>query len=209
MKAQRTYVKAQPTTPPTLDGHMLFKKALAIFVSLTLIVSLCPLPSYAETPSSAPREVQLLSLGSQDDATSDSSTSPNEEELASQNVEADAANADAYSSNVYTEETIDAAVANASGIIVLEGKLNLIQTGDYYPPEDDSDKSAQFGTSVSNATIQKLKNRLNTAFMNPSSSGTVIKVDVLDLQIPGTERSNLKSWVEDVINTNPDLFYMG
>ena len=218
VKARRTYVQAQPVVPTTSAVYALPKRVLCILLSIALLVSFTPLPSYAETNVSLPGNITMLSTGSSDGSGSDSTDSS---AIAGNSASATASAGDgAEFEEGLAGEVIGPLAASAEsvsregGTISVDGQLNLIQTGNWWPPAGTSEKDLQFGVAgISDAKSERMKNRLNTTLMNPPTSGTTINVDITDL-FDFSELSKIvsakgfKTWLEEVINSNPDLFYV-
>ncbi len=165
-----------------------------------------------ESASSSASSSSSSSTKPSEASSSSSSSSAQDKEADKEEAEADKpeqTKEEAAEEEELEEEAIEAEEADAGEEAVVEGTLNLIQEGNWWPPEGTEDKDVQFGSSsLSTTKIEQMKNRLNTQFMNPPTSGTSITVSLSDMKIPWSEYTNLKTWLEDVINSNPDLFYM-
>ena len=90
-----------------------------------------------------------------------------------------------------------------------EGTLNLIQSGDYHPESKGAggQYSKRSSSSLSSEQEAAFRSRLTMCMASRQQS-----VDVSDLGIVASDQSGLRtlvsSMISDIINSNPDLFYV-
>lgn len=189
MKAFLTYVTARPTT----KASSLFSATASLLVAVA--VSFFMVALYNPTLGHAAHDEGRATL-----TTSATSTPTNNAALSTTGV------------------------VNALGNPVAEGTtfvmtvtMPLVQTGNFTVEDDKSvQKASAYTISAANKTA--IKNRLTTQLAKPTSSGTGIKVDLLDLAIPTALTNNvldsktttnaISPIATEVINENPDFFYI-
>ncbi|MBQ9020486.1 MAG: cell wall-binding repeat-containing protein [Eggerthellaceae bacterium] len=188
------------------------KAVASCFVAFFLALSMFPFQAFADGTSAL---------------TTSANTTPSTTETAT------TTNPSSLPANTTSSANSNSTSTSVMPIVFASDNLNLIQNGNYIPPTSASIASTFASSSItstgatpSTAQRNQIKARVENALMNVEyqssfsySSGGAAQtdtdlwcvVDVSDLNAPldsGAE-TYAKTLVEEIVNNNPDLFYVG